>query len=88
MHLPLTGATGLVGSAVLNAMISTKEISRISILTRRPVKMVEDVNDPRINVIIHDNFTEYNAEVLSQLSGASGCVWPLGTGQTLSLRSG
>ncbi len=81
MHLILTGATGLVGSAVLDAMINMKEVSRISILSRRPVKMAEDVNDPRINVILHNDFTEYNADVLAQLSGASGCVWALGTGQ-------
>ncbi|KAI1496049.1 nucleoside-diphosphate-sugar epimerase [Biscogniauxia marginata] len=82
MHIILTGATGLVGSGVLDAMIKMKDITKISILSRRPVKMVEDVKDPRINVIIHKDFTKYEPAVLSQLKGAQGCVWALGISQT------
>lgn len=86
MHLILTGATGLVGSAVLNAMMGMEDVSQISILSRRPVKMAEDANDPRIRVILHQDFTEYNADLLTQLRGASGCVWALGTGQNTVTR--
>ena len=82
MHLILTGATGLVGSCVLDAMIKMKDITRISILSRRPVKMAEDANDPRINVIIHSAFEKYERGVLEQLKGANGCVWALGTAQS------
>ncbi|RYP50883.1 hypothetical protein DL768_003672 [Monosporascus sp. mg162] len=82
MHLILTGATGLVGSGVLDAMIKMKGITKISILSRRPVKMAEDAKDPRIHVIIHKNFEKYDSEVLSQLRGARGCVWALGISQT------
>ncbi|KAI1371429.1 putative nucleoside-diphosphate-sugar epimerase [Hypoxylon crocopeplum] len=82
MHVILTGATGLVGSGVLDAMIKMKDVTKISILSRRPVKMAEDVKDPRINVIIHKDFEKYDSEVLSQLKGASGCVWALGISQT------
>ncbi|KAI3326693.1 hypothetical protein HD806DRAFT_487885 [Xylariaceae sp. AK1471] len=81
MHLILTGATGLVGSGVLDAMLRKRDISRISILSRRPVKMAEDAKDPRINVIIHNDFTNYDAVVLEQLKGADGCVWALGISQ-------
>lgn len=82
MHLILTGATGLVGSAVLDAMIKTKDISRISILSRRPVKMVEDAKDPRVNVILHEDFEKYDSALLRQLKGASGVVWALGISQS------
>ncbi|KAK4160361.1 hypothetical protein QBC43DRAFT_325620 [Cladorrhinum sp. PSN259] len=82
MHLILTGATGLVGSGVLNAMIKTPEISKISILSRRPVQQAEDAKDPRINVIIHKDFSTYPPEVLQKLQGANGCVWALGISQT------
>jgi uncharacterized protein YbjT (DUF2867 family) len=82
MHLILTGATGLVGSGVLDAMINTKGISKISILTRSPVRMAEDRRDPRINVIVHKDYKSYPQEVLSQLKGATGCVWALGISQT------
>lgn len=82
MHVILTGATGLVGSGVLDAMIKTADITKISILSRRPVPMVEDVKDPRINVIIHKDFENYDSALLEQLKGARGCVWALGISQT------
>ncbi|KAH9889736.1 putative nucleoside-diphosphate-sugar epimerase [Xylariomycetidae sp. FL2044] len=82
MHLILTGATGLVGSGVLDAMIKRKDITKISILSRRPVKMAEDSKDPRVNVILHKDFEKYDAALLSQLQGATGCVWALGISQT------
>jgi NAD dependent epimerase/dehydratase family enzyme len=82
MHLILTGATGLVGSGVLDAMLAMKEVTKISILSRRPVQMAEEANDPRVNVIIHHDFETYNPAVLSQLQGATGCVWALGISQT------
>ncbi|KAH8651073.1 nucleoside-diphosphate-sugar epimerase [Xylariales sp. PMI_506] len=82
MHVILTGATGLVGSGVLDAMIKMKDITKISVLTRRPVAMAEDAKDPRINVIVHKDFTKYDDEVLSKLQGATGCVWALGISQT------
>ncbi len=82
MHLILTGATGLVGSAVLDAMIKMKDVSKISILSRRPVPMAEAAKDPRVNVIIHKDFEKYDDEVLSKLKGANGCVWALGISQS------
>lgn len=82
MHLVLTGATGLVGSAVLDAMLHTQGITKISILSRRPVPQAEASQDPRINVIIHKDFMRYDASVLEQLRDASGCVWALGISQT------
>ncbi|KAJ4300656.1 hypothetical protein N0V88_003342 [Collariella sp. IMI 366227] len=65
MHLILTGATGLVGTAVLDAMIRTTDITKISVLSRRPVKF----NDERINVILHKDFTSYDQDVLRKLEG-------------------
>ncbi|KAH6884906.1 hypothetical protein B0T10DRAFT_531068 [Thelonectria olida] len=82
MHLILTGATGLIGSGVLDAMLKMKDITKISILSRRPVSMAQQVNDPRVNVIIHTDFLHYGPDVLSQLRGARGAVWALGVSQT------
>ena len=79
MHLILTGATGLVGSGVLDAMLKSEEITKISILSRRPVPMA--ANDTRVNVIIHTDFEEYSSEVLDELKAARGVVWALGTSQ-------
>ncbi|KAL0944924.1 nucleoside-diphosphate-sugar epimerase [Colletotrichum truncatum] len=81
MHLILTGATGLVGSSVLDAMAKMKDITKISILSRRPIPMVEDLHDSRINVIIHKDFEKYEPELLEKLKGANGVVWALGISQ-------
>ncbi|KAI9736304.1 MAG: hypothetical protein M1834_001190 [Cirrosporium novae-zelandiae] len=82
MHLILTGATGLVGSGVLNHMLSlpAEQLSRLSILSRKPVPMAEGHSN--VNVILHQDFTSYPPELLEKLKGAEGCVWALGVSAT------
>ncbi|KAI0164739.1 hypothetical protein GGR57DRAFT_450431 [Xylariaceae sp. FL1272] len=80
VHIILTGATGLVGSCVLQQMLANDGISRISILSRRPVKMAEGHED-KAKVIIHKDFKNYDEALLDQLKDASGCVWALGVSQ-------
>ncbi|PHH84610.1 hypothetical protein CDD83_1659 [Cordyceps sp. RAO-2017] len=82
MHLILTGATGLVGSAVLDAMLRAKDVSKISIVSRRPVRMAEERADPRVDVVLHRDFASWDAALLERLRGADGCVWALGISQT------
>lgn len=81
MHLILTGATGLVGSATLDAMLKMKDITKISVLSRRPVPLAAHGNDPRVQVLLHQDFGSYPPELLSQLNGANGAVWALGISQ-------
>lgn len=76
MHLILTGATGLVGAAVLESMLAQESISRISILSRRPVKMAE--GHDKAKVILHKDFKIYDEAMLQELRDAQGCVWALG----------
>lgn len=80
VHLILTGATGLIGSGVLQQMLSNEAVSRISILSRRPVKMAEGHED-RAKVIIHKDFKQYDQALLDELKDAQGCVWALGVSQ-------
>lgn len=80
MHLILTGATGHVGSAVLHNMLAQEGISRISILSRRPVKMAE--GHTKAKVIIHEDFNQYSQALLDELKDAHGCVWAQGVSQT------
>lgn len=82
MHLILTGATGLVGSSVLEAMIKAQDVTKISVLSRRPIPLAEDAKSPKVNVIIHRDFEQYDADLLRQLGDAQGCVWALGISQT------
>ncbi|UNI20530.1 hypothetical protein JDV02_006608 [Purpureocillium takamizusanense] len=82
MHLILTGATGLVGSSALDAMLKAKDVTKISILSRKPVPMAEARRDPRVSVILHRDFGTYDAQLLDRLRDADGCVWALGISQT------
>ncbi|KAK6496088.1 hypothetical protein TWF481_002112 [Arthrobotrys musiformis] len=75
-HIILTGATGLAGSAILQQALSSPSISKVSILSRRPVAAAD--GNPKANVIIHKDFTSYPPELLTQLSGASACIWAQG----------
>jgi uncharacterized protein YbjT (DUF2867 family) len=79
MHLILTGATGLIGASVLDNMLAQESISRISILSRRPVKMAE--GHAKAKVIIHTDFNNYDKVLLEDLKDAQGCVWALGVSQ-------
>jgi uncharacterized protein YbjT (DUF2867 family) len=76
MHLILTGATGLVGSGVLHHMINTPTVTKVSVLSRRPVPQAE--GHEKVKVIIHKDFNTYPSELLAQLKGAEGCVWAQG----------
>ncbi|KAF8849321.1 hypothetical protein BDZ45DRAFT_634496 [Acephala macrosclerotiorum] len=80
MHLILTGATGLVGSAVLHAMLTTPSVSKISILSRRPVPQAE--GQPKAKVFIAKDFNNYEKNVLEELRDAHGVVWALGISST------
>lgn len=75
-HVILTGATGTAGSAVLARCIASSTISRVSVLSRRPVKQAAGVD--KVNVIIHSDFNSYPESLLDDLKGAVGCVWALG----------
>lgn len=80
VHLVLTGATGLVGSAVLHHMLENQQISRITILSRRAVKMAEGHED-KAKVVIHKDFKTYDQALLDELKDAQGCVWAQGVSQ-------
>lgn len=75
-HIILTGATGSAGSAILAYALQSPSVSRVSILSRRAVQLAE--NQPKAQVIIHEDFGSYPRDVLEQLKGATGCIWALG----------
>ncbi|RAL58738.1 hypothetical protein DID88_003044 [Monilinia fructigena] len=60
MHLILTGATGLVGSSILQTMLTHPSITKLSILSRSPVPLAENhASHEKANVIIHKDFKDY-----------------------------
>jgi hypothetical protein len=76
VHIILTGATGLVGSAVLAQLLHSPTITRVSILSRRPIAAAE--NHKKANVIIQSDYSTYPQTVIDQLQDADSCIWAQG----------
>ncbi|ETN38908.1 uncharacterized protein HMPREF1541_06950 [Cyphellophora europaea CBS 101466] len=88
VHLILTGATGLVGSAVLHHIqtlpAATNPITKLTILSRSPVPDANkpSTNNTKINVIHHTDYLTYPPDLTSQLSDAKAVIWAQGISQT------
>lgn len=62
-------------------MLRNDSITKISILSRRPVPQLSQSSaaSQKCTVILHRDFAESpSPDVLAQLAGATGCVWALG----------
>lgn len=83
MHLILTGASGVVGSSVLAHILSLPagQVTRLSVLARKPIPMLDEARNPAFKFIQHDDFSTYPPQLLQELKGAHGVVWALGVSQ-------
>jgi len=73
MKIILTGATGWVGSHVLQEAISNPNITKIVALSRRALS----ANIPRhkLKVVLVEDFLKYSQEVVDEIRSADGCIW-------------
>lgn len=76
VYIILTGATGLIGSAVLSSLIASPTVTRISVMSRRPIP--DALTDAKVEVILHHDYHFYPTSILARLDGASGCIWAQG----------
>ena len=77
MKVIITGATGLVGAAVVRRCIEQDKITLIVILSRRELPPALTAS-PKVKVILHEDFLDYPSTLLEQLEGAEACFWALG----------
>lgn len=74
MKVIVTGASGLVGGALVRECITNPAITKALVLTRKTLP--DDVTDnEKVTVIMHDDFGFYPPEIIDQLRGAEGCLW-------------
>ena len=73
----ITGATGLVGSALVRHCIDHAGISAIIVLSRKPLPEALAKSE-KVTVIIHQDFSSYPPGLLEKLKGSSGCLWCVG----------
>jgi nucleoside-diphosphate-sugar epimerase len=70
MKLILTGATRFVGGEVLQRLAAKTGIEEITCLARRAPEALP----PKATVILHDDFTRYDAPLLERLAGHAACI--------------
>lgn len=73
MKVILTGATGYIGSGVLEQCLKNPEITSIIVLSRK--ELPEKLNHPKIKVVIVKDFGNYSQDVIQQLQDAEACLW-------------
>ncbi len=78
LRVLVTGATGTVGSEVVRQAILDNNITEITALVRRPLK----IEHPKLKVIIHNNFTDYS-NLRDVLANQDAILWCLGISQSL-----
>ncbi|OAR02842.1 hypothetical protein LLEC1_06461 [Akanthomyces lecanii] len=77
MKAVVFGATGLVGSELLNAGIATDRITKVYVVTRRALDD-ERAKNSKVEVILHSDFTQYPPTLLDKLRGIELCFWAIG----------
>lgn len=74
MKVILTGVTGFIDSEVLTQCQKDPTITSIIALTRRSLS--ESItNDPKVEVIVMEDFNTYSEEVVEKMKGADACIW-------------
>ncbi|CAL8574940.1 hypothetical protein XPA_000886 [Xanthoria parietina] len=74
MKVILTGSTGFVGREVLEQCLKNPSVTTIVALSRRDIACP----DPKLKVVILDNFLEYPDSIVREFDGAEACIWCLG----------
>lgn len=73
IQLILTGATGMVGEAVLHECLQQEDVENILVINRRPC----GVEHPKLKEIIHTDFLDLSP-IKNQLAGYNACFFCLG----------
>ena len=78
MKVILTGASGFIGNEVLHHCLQSPRISSIIALSRRALPNTLTAANPKLKVVILEDFCTYPPSVLQELEGAQAFIWCLG----------
>ena len=73
LKVVITGATGMVGKAVLIECLESEKVEQVLIVNRNPV----DMSHPKLKEILHKDFSNFEA-VKEQLAGYDACFYCMG----------
>ncbi|GAA5179457.1 hypothetical protein GCM10023322_09470 [Rugosimonospora acidiphila] len=75
MRVVLTGATGFIGSQTLRHLVDRPDVTGVTCLARRPVT----VDSGKVESLVLDDFTAYDADLVARLADHDACIWALGS---------
>lgn len=73
MKIILAGSTGGIGSEVLQQCLQHPSIDSVVALSRRSLP-VSVIRNPKLTVIIMEDFLSYSDSIMRQLDGAQACI--------------
>lgn len=74
MRVIVTGATGFVGGEVLRTCLDNPRISSVIALSRRQLDAIATSN-PKLTVVLHEDFTTYPDGFFKDLGDVQACIW-------------
>mgnify|MGYP000891208853 CR=1 FL=1 len=74
MKVIVTGATGTAGRGIVKACLEDDRITEVIILTRRAVSGSVE-SHPKVQVVMHHDFSQYPDNLMDKLAGAEACLW-------------
>ncbi|KAN0104872.1 hypothetical protein V8E51_010617 [Hyaloscypha variabilis] len=77
MKIIIFGASGFIGSSLLTHCLQEPSLTSLIVISRRQLPSIASL-DPRIKVIVLENFLTYPESVLNELTGAKACFWAIG----------
>ncbi|MEU3645835.1 epimerase [Lentzea sp. NPDC034063] len=72
-NVVLLGATGLVGHGVLHSCLNDSSVTRVTVISRRPL----EISHPKLDVVLHDDFTDFRP-VAARLGQVDACFYCIG----------
>ncbi|KAH8831480.1 hypothetical protein DL96DRAFT_1588020 [Flagelloscypha sp. PMI_526] len=84
MKLIVTGATGRIGSSVVRYCVDSPTITSVVVLSRRALPYENEFSPAQLSklktlILTREDFLNYPPRILSELEGADGCVWAMGS---------
>jgi uncharacterized protein YbjT (DUF2867 family) len=78
MRILIFGASGMVGSSVLNACLKSPRVSAVRAVLRRPLA----TSDPKLETVLHKDFRDFTA-VVPAFRDVDACLFCLGISSSI-----
>lgn len=73
MKVIITGSTGFIGKEVLDQCLKNPAVTSLIALSRRDLP--EAATNPKLTVVIVEDFKVYTESMLEHLKGSDACIW-------------